>query len=128
VSAAAVTAASISGQGVFAATIMARVAYVTLPIPRLVCVEVVELLLPASWQRSNVTVMRVIAVIDVAVEAVRAVKPRAGADKQPAGEPIGAVVTVGSAVIGRIVEVPVGAYWRHSDVDGDLRRRYGDTA
>jgi hypothetical protein len=113
---------------VFAAAIMARVAYVTLPIPRLVCVEVVELLLPASRQRSGVTVMRIVAVVDVAVEAVRAVKPRASANKYAAGKPIGAVVTVRSAVIRSIVEVPIGAHRRHSNVDGDLGWRHGNTA
>ncbi len=81
---AAATTAPTSGQGVFAATIMARVAYVTLPIARLVCVEVVERRLSAARQRSNVTVMRIIAVVDVAVEAVRAVEPRARADKYTA--------------------------------------------
>jgi hypothetical protein len=123
-----VTTTPISGQGVFAACIMARVACVTLPIPRLVGVEVVELLLAASWHRSNVTVMRIVAVVDMAVEAVRAVKPGAGANEQAAGKPIGPIVAVGSAVIGSVVEVPIGAHGRHSNVDGDLGWRNGDAA
>jgi hypothetical protein len=122
------TTATASGQGVFAASIMASVAYVTLPIPRLVSVEVVERRLSASRQRSNVTVMRIIAVVDVAVEAVRAVKPGASANKHPSCKPIGPVVAVGSAVIGRIVEVPIRAHRGHSNVDGDLGRRDGYTA
>jgi hypothetical protein len=129
VSTATVTAAApTSGQGVFAAAIMARVAYVTSSIPRLVGVEVVELLLPAPWQRSNVTVMGIIAVVDVAVEAVRAVKPGASANKYATGKPIGAVVAVGSAVIRGIVEVPIGAHRRDANVDGDLGGSYGNTA
>jgi hypothetical protein len=67
----------ISWKGVFTGCIMASVAYVTLPIPRLVSVEVVEPLLPALRQRSSVTVLRIIAVVDVAVKAVMAVKPGA---------------------------------------------------
>jgi sulfite exporter TauE/SafE len=120
-----VTATMTTGQAVFGATIMASVAYVTLPIPRLVCVKVVERRFSAPRQRSNVAVMRIIAVVDVAVEAVRAVKPRASADKHPASEPIGSIVAVGSTVIGRIVEVPIGAHRGHSNVDGNLGWRYG---
>jgi hypothetical protein len=122
------TAATSSGQGVFAATIMARVAYVALPIPSLVCVEVVERRLSSSGDWSNVTVMRIVAVVDVAIEAASAVKPRASADEQTAGEPIGAVVAIRSAVIRSIVEVPIGAHRRHSNVDGDLGWRHGNTA
>jgi hypothetical protein len=122
---AAATTAPTSGQGVFAATIMARVAYVTLPIARLVCVEVVERRLSAARQRSNVTVMRIIAVVDVAVEAVRAVKPGASANKHPASEPIGPIVAVGSTVVWSIVEVPIGAHGGHSNVDGNLGWRHG---
>jgi hypothetical protein len=77
-------AASVSGEGVLGATIMRCVAYVALPVPRLICVEVVELLFPACRQRSMVAVMRIIAVVDVAVKAVRAVKPGAGSNKHPA--------------------------------------------
>jgi hypothetical protein len=112
----------------FGTTIMARVADVTLPIAGLVCVEVVELLLPAPRQRSTVTVMRIIAVVDVAVESVRAVKPGACSNKHPAGKPIGPIVAVGGAVIWRIVEVPVRAHRRHSNVDGNLGWRDGYTA
>jgi hypothetical protein len=119
------TTAPTSGQAVFGATIMASIAYVTLPIARLVCVEVVERRLSAPRQRSNVTVMRIIAVVDVAVEAVRAVKPRAGANKHAASEPIGTIVSIRSTVVGSIVEVPIGAHGGHSNVDGNLGRRYG---
>jgi serine phosphatase RsbU (regulator of sigma subunit) len=73
----AAAAAPISGKGVFAACIMAGVAYMALSIPRLVPVEVVERLRTALRQRSMVTLARVVAVVDVAVKAVRAVKPGA---------------------------------------------------
>jgi hypothetical protein len=119
------TTAPTSGQAVFGATIVASVAYVTLPIARLVCVEVVERRLSAPRQRSSVTVMGIIPVIDVAVEAMRAVKPGAGANKHAASEPIGPIVAVRSTVIGSVVEVPIGAHGGHSNVDGNLGRRYG---
>jgi hypothetical protein len=119
------TAAVTSGQAVFGATIVASVAYVTLPIPRLICVEVIECRFSAPRQRSNVTVMRIVAVVDVAVEAVGAMKPGASANKHPASEPIGPIVAVRSTVIGSVVEVPIGAHRGHSNVDGNLGWRYG---
>jgi hypothetical protein len=69
--------------------------------------------------------MRIIAVVDVAVESVTAVKPGASAKKHPANEPIGPIVAVGSTVIWSIVEVPIGAHRGHSNVDGNLGWRCG---
>jgi hypothetical protein len=101
---------------------MAGAAYMALSIPRLVPVEVVELLFSALRQRSTVTVVRVITVVYVAVEAASAVKPGASSEKDPANKPIGPIVAVGSAVIRLIVEVPVRAHGRHSNADANLRR------
>ena len=56
-------------QGVFAAGLMAGVADVAASVPRLVPLEVVEGLRTAARHRSPVTLPRVIAVVDVAVEA-----------------------------------------------------------
>ncbi|MGA8438938.1 MAG: hypothetical protein WB762_30270 [Candidatus Sulfotelmatobacter sp.] len=63
----------ISGERVFSLAFMASVTYVAATIPRLVCLEVVEALRPALRQRSNVTVMRIKAVVDMAEKVVRAV-------------------------------------------------------
>jgi hypothetical protein len=113
---------------VFCATIVARVAYVASTIPRLVGVEMVEPLLSAPRHRTAVTVMRVIAVVDVAVEAAPAVEPGASSKKHPADKPVGAIVAVGRAVVRSIVEVPIGADGRHSNVDGNLGWPQGSTA
>ena len=113
-------AAVISRQGMFIAAIVGSVAYVALRIMRLVCVEVVELLCPARGQRSMVTMMRIVEVVDVAIEAVRAVEPGAGSKEHPAHKPVRPIVAVGRTVIRSIVEVAVGAYRRHSNVDGNL--------
>jgi hypothetical protein len=106
---------------------MAGIAYVASPIPRLVSLEVVETLRPALRQRSNVTVMRIEAVVDMAVEAVWAVKPGTSSKKHPANKPIGPIVAIRSTVIRCIVEVSIRAHGSHSDVyaDGNLafRRR-----
>jgi hypothetical protein len=55
--------------------------YVASPIPRLVSLKVVEALCPALRQRSNVTVMRIKPVVDMAEKAVTAVKPGASSNK-----------------------------------------------
>jgi hypothetical protein len=121
-------AAPVSGQGVFTARVMAGVSYVASAIPCLVPVEMVELVLAATRQRPIVTVVRIKAVVDVAVKTVWAVKPGASAKKHPAHKPVGPIVAVGGAVIGSVVEVPVWAHRRHANADGNLRRRDGQTA
>jgi len=67
----------------------------------------VEALRPALRQRSNVTVMRVKAVVDMAEKAARAMKPGASSKKHPVNKPIGPLVAVRSTVIWGIVEVPI---------------------
>ena len=120
-------AAPISGEGVFTARFMAGGTNVALPVARFISLEVVEGPRATLRQRTGVTMMRIIAVVDVAVKAAMAVEPGAGSDKHIAHEPIGPVVAIGSAVVGRIVEVPVGAYGRpaNADADGNLGRRVG---
>ena len=121
-------AAMISRQGMFVAGIMGSVAYVALRIMGLISLEVVELLCPARGQRSMVTVMRIIAIVDMAIKAVGTMEPGAGSDEHPARKPIRPVVTVGRAIIRSIVEVAVGAYRRHPNVDGNLGRGQGCAA
>lgn len=106
----------IPGQGVFGPGIVAGIACMTAPIPRLVAMEVIEALRPAFRQWSSVAVMWVIAIVDVAIEAVVAVEPRASTDEHPANEPIGPVVAIRCAVIRRIVKVSVRAHGRWSNV------------
>jgi hypothetical protein len=90
-----------------------------LTVPRFISTEVVKLLVSAFRYRSVIAVVRIVAVIHVAPEAVRAVEPRSGSDEHAAHEPIGPIVAVGSAVIRRVVEVPIGADWRHANIDAD---------
>jgi len=120
----------ISGEGVFSLPFVASLAYVASSISRLVCLEVVEALRPAPRQGSNVTVMRIKAVVDMAEKAVRSVKPRTSSKKNPANKPVGPVIPVRSTVIWGIVEVPVRAQGSRSDVyaDGNLGLRHRRTA
>jgi hypothetical protein len=123
-------ATPISGQRVLSLPVMASVAYVPASISRFVCMEVVEAPRPAFRQRSNVTVMRIKAVVDMAEKAVRAVKPGASSNKHPADKPIGPVITVRSTVIWGIVEVPVRTHGSRSDVyvNGNLGLHHRCTA
>ena len=99
-----------------------------LPIPRLVGVKVVELLLAAPRQRSGVTVMRIIAIVDVTIEAAVAAIPGAGSNENTAIKPIGPIVTIGRTVIRRIIKVTVRAPRRWPDIDRNLGRCCGCAA
>jgi hypothetical protein len=109
---------------------MAGVAYVASPIPRLVRLKMVEALRPALRHWSNVTVMRIKAVVDMAIKAAMAVKPGACSNKHPSNKPIGPIIAVRSTVIWGIVEVSVRAHGGRSDVyaDGNLGWRHRCTA
>jgi len=109
-------AASVSGQGMLCAGVMSGVAYVAFPVSRLVPLEMVELFGSAIGKRPTVAVTRIKTVVDVAVEAARAVEPRSGSDKYAAQKPIGPVVAVRGAVIGGVVEVAVGAHGGYPNV------------
>ena len=123
-------ATAVSGKGVFGLRVMPGIAYVAVAIARLVALEMVEALRPAARQGASITVMEIEAVVDMAVKAVRAMKPRASAKKHATHKPIGPIVAVGSAVVGLIVEVAVRADGSRSDVyaDGDLGGRDRGTA
>jgi hypothetical protein len=79
--------------------------------------------LAATGKRAAVSEMRIIVVVDVAMETNGTAEPRPGTEKHPRMEPFRTVVAERRALIGRIVEVSVGAYRRHPDRDIDLRGR-----
>src|ERR1700690_3638537 len=118
------TTASISRKCMLIARIVTSRACVTPSIPRLVAMEVVEGCLPATRQRPVITVMRVVAVIDMAEEPTRTVEPGSSSQKQSADKPVRPVIAVRSAVVRSIVEVSVGAYGGCPYVyaNGNLRR------
>jgi hypothetical protein len=98
-------------------------AYVAVPISHLVSVEMVESPLSTLRMRTNVAMMWIEAVINVAVEAMRAVEPRAGSDKHAAVEPLRPVIAVWGAVIWREVVVAIRASRLRSDIDRYLGGR-----
>jgi hypothetical protein len=108
--------------------LVACVAYMALSIPRLVRVKVAERMLSTLWDRSPVTVARIVAVIDVAVEAVGPMKPWTGSNENTPAEPIRPIITIGSAAIWGIVEVAIRTHRRRSNADGNLSWCYGHAA
>jgi hypothetical protein len=84
----------------FTGAVMTGVAYVALAIPCLVRVEVVERLISACGHRSDVTMTRIVVVVDVAIEAARTVIPRTGSYEHAATEPIWSIVAVRRTTVG----------------------------
>jgi hypothetical protein len=111
---------SLSSGAVFSGPVMAGVAYMALPVPRLVCVKVVKRLLPAMRHRSGIAVMRVVAVVYVTIKAVMTVKPWASADEYPVTVPIRPVISIDGTVIRSVVVIPVGTSRLNTDVDTEL--------
>ncbi len=113
----AMRATPISRQSVFSLRFMSGISYIASPIPSLVSLEVVEAFRPAPRQRSRVPVMGIKAVVDMAVETVRTVKPGPRSKKHSAHKPIRPIIAVRSAVVRGIVEVSVRTDRSHSDID-----------
>ena len=110
-----------TGQSVFTAGLMIAFDHVALPVSGLIAVEVVVGFISAPRKRSAVAVTRVKPVVDMAGEVFGAVEPGASSQKYTTNKPVGPVVAVRRAVVGRIREVAIGSDGRHSDGDGDLR-------
>src|SRR5258708_3120853 len=84
-----------------AMAVAAMAACVAGPITHLVSAEVIEGPVSTLRMWTMVAVMRIEAVVHVAVEVVLPVEPGAGSDKHAAVEPLRPVITVGGAVVGR---------------------------
>jgi hypothetical protein len=106
----------------FVAVTMASSADMASAISGFVGVEVVERRFAATRERSVVTLMRIKAIINVAVKVMRAMEPGTRANEQSTGKPIWSIVPVRGTVIRRIVKVPVRANRRRSDADRNLGR------
>ena len=69
---------------------------------------------------ASVSVLGVEVIIDMAVEVAGTVKPRAGSDKDTAGEPLRAIVPIGGTAVGSGFVITVGAIGSDANVDTDL--------
>lgn len=80
-------------------------------------------MLAAPGERTAVSEMWIVIMVDIATKAHRAAVPWPGAIKHAATEPFRTVVAEGCALIGCVIEVAVGAHRRHSNADVDLGGR-----
>jgi hypothetical protein len=108
-------------RGVFAAPVMAGIAYMAMPVLPLVSMEMVERLLALYRKWSVVAVVRIVSVIDMAIKSMRAVEPGASPDEHTTGKPIRPIVTIGRAFVGSIVEIAIGTNRWCPNADGYLR-------
>jgi hypothetical protein len=69
---------------------------------------------------THIAVMWIETVINVAVEVVGAMEPRAGSDEHAAAEPLGPVIPVWRAVVRGHIVVAIWANRFCSDIDRDL--------
>lgn len=82
----------------------------------------------AAWvlstrrQRPMIAMPIIKAMIYVSIEAVRAMEPGTGADKNAPRKPLRSVITIRCAIVRRNLIVPVGANGRFSDTDRNLCR------
>lgn len=123
--AAATTVAALGPGAVFTGAIVAGIADVTLAVSGLVRMEVIEGLFPTFWNGATVTATRIIAIVNVTVEALRSAKPWAGSDEKSATEPIRSIVAIRRTTVGGVVEVAVGAVRRQTDSDANLSLCFG---
>jgi anti-sigma-K factor RskA len=108
-------------------------AYVAVSVTHLVAMEVFHVFgmkisargFSTGMVWSVIAMLRVVVVVYVTVEVIRAVKPGTRPDEETAAEPLRAVVAVGSAVVGRGFVVAIRAHRSRADVDADLGLRLG---
>jgi hypothetical protein len=108
--------------------------FVTVAIAHLISVEVLGGAMPAVVRSvatvrifAVVAVIRVVVIVDIAMEVLGAVKPRAGADKDAIGKPLGAIITVGSATVWRHIVITVRTSGGDTDANADLGLGLGST-
>jgi hypothetical protein len=89
-------------------------------VTHLVSVKVIEGFVSTFRCWTSIAVMWIEAVIHVAVEPVGSVEPGASPDEHAAGEPLGPVVPVWSAVVWGVVIITIRATRLCSDIDRDL--------
>jgi hypothetical protein len=114
------TTATLRTSLVLASAFMSRIACMPSPVARLVRLEVVERAIAAIWSRSGVSVTRVVAIVNVSVEAGTAVKPRSGSDEKAAIEPVRSIVPIGGAGVRSVVIVSIRTSGRCANTNHHL--------
>jgi hypothetical protein len=103
-----------------ASAVVRRGDHISVPIVRLIRLEVVELLRAPSRDGTVIPMVRVIPVVDVSMEPIMPMEPRPSPYKQATRKPIRPIVPIRRAIIRRIVKVPIRTIRRNSDPDNNL--------
>lgn len=98
---------------VVATTLFVAVEFMSVAIPMELTV------LAVMGKFAMIAMMRVIAVIYMAVPAVRAMEPWTCSNEYAVGEPLWTVVAIGGAIVGGVVEITIRAHRRRSNMDAD---------
>ena len=116
--------AAVSGKPgcMLAARIVSRSTRMPLEVMRFVWVKTVEGVFAAFRNWPGVSMMRIVAVVYVAIEAWMAVKPRPCSDKDTAIEPIRPVVAIRGTRIRSVIEIAIRTYRRDTDAHPYLSR------
>lgn len=103
--------------------------YVSAPVAHFVTLEMLRVdmlrfvaLFAASRQRSFVSMFRMEMIVHVAVKVVRAMKPRANADKDAAVKPFRPIIPIRRAIVGGDVVVSIWTIRCNADLNAYLRR------
>jgi hypothetical protein len=104
---------------------MAMRGFVSVGIMHSLSVEFVAMLgrmLAAIRHRSVIAMTIIVVMVDVTVEVVRPVEPGSGTNEDAAIEPLRAIISIRSAVVGRHFVVSIGASGGLTDLNGNLCR------
>jgi hypothetical protein len=110
---------------------LSSVAYVSVAVPLLVAVEMLDMaggmivicVVAAMRHGAVVSVVRIEVVIHVSMKVSGAMKPRAGANKHAAVEPLWTVIAVWGAVVRRPIVVAVWTHRCGTNVHADAHLR-----
>ena len=72
------------------------------------------------WIAAAKSIVAVEMIIDMSPEVVWTVVPRSGANEDPVHKPLRSIVSVGCAVIGRVIEIAVRTDGRRADLHSNL--------
>ncbi len=96
--------------------------HVAATVAGLIRLEMIECLRTTRGYRAPISMMRIKAVIHVAMKTRRAVEPRSYTDKYAINKPIRPIVPIRSTAIRRVIEISIWTDGRRPDIHayGDL--------
>jgi hypothetical protein len=102
---------------VFRSAVVWGLAGVTLAVAGFIGVKVIVGAFVALWQWPVIAIVGIVAIVDVAIEAVRPMEPGTCAEEDSANKPIRTVIAVWGAIIGCVIEISVGTDRGGANVD-----------